>query len=111
MRSNISTGREKAAPKSRLQVARMLLGLFGGLGRRALAGYVRCRVVDLADGFGLDRKSLVLSAVLVFPLLVERILQLFPSLFADNYLPPEQNKNMNNDQSSAAFSSPWSLVP
>ena len=41
----------------------MLLGLLGGLGRLALAGFVRCRVVDLADVVGLDRKSLVLHAV------------------------------------------------
>src|ERR1035437_7980988 len=53
----------KAAPKSRLQVARVLLGLLGGLGRLTLAGFVRCRVVDLADVVGLDRKSLVLRAV------------------------------------------------
>src|ERR1019366_9438070 len=55
--------REEAAPKSRLQVTRMLLGLLGGLGRFALAGFVRYRVVDLADVVGLDRKSLVLHAV------------------------------------------------
>src|SRR5665213_705723 len=41
----------------------MLLGLLGWLGRLALAGFVRCRVVDLADVVGLDRKSLVLHAV------------------------------------------------
>src|ERR1035441_10034330 len=42
----------------------MLLGLLlGGLGRLALAGFVRCRVVDLADVVGLDRKRLVLHAV------------------------------------------------
>ena len=56
--------REKAAPKSRLQIARMLLGLLlGGLGRLALAGFIRCRVVDLADVVGLDRERLVLNAV------------------------------------------------
>jgi len=57
--------REKAAPKSRLQVARVLLGLLlGEFGRLALAGgFDRCRVVDLADVVGLDRKSLVLHAV------------------------------------------------
>src|ERR1039457_4136200 len=38
----------------------MLLRL---LGRLALAGFVRCRVVDLADVVGLDRKRLVLHAV------------------------------------------------
>ena len=54
---------ERAALESRLQVARMLLGLLGGLGRFALAGFVRCRVVDLADIVGLDRESLVLHAV------------------------------------------------
>lgn len=58
-----SAGREKAAPKSRLQVARVLLGLLGGLGRLALAGFARCRVVDLANVVGLDRKRLVLHAV------------------------------------------------
>src|ERR1035437_6072719 len=58
-----STDMVKAAPKSRLQVARMLLGFLGGLGRRALAGFDRCRVVDLADVVGLDRESLVLHAV------------------------------------------------
>jgi len=58
-----SAGREKAAPKSRLQVARMLLGLLGGLGSLALAGFVRCRVVNLADVVGLDRERLVLHAV------------------------------------------------
>src|ERR1039458_5604142 len=42
----------------------MLLGLLlGGLGRLALACFARCRVVDLADVVGLDRKSLVLHAV------------------------------------------------
>ena len=56
--------REKAAPKSRLQVARVLLGFFlCGLGRLDLAGFVRCRVVDLADVVGLDRERLVLHAV------------------------------------------------
>ena len=54
---------ERAALESRLQVAQMLLGLLGGLGRFALAGFVRCRVVDLADIVGLDRESLVLHAV------------------------------------------------
>ena len=54
---------ERAALESRLQVARMLLGLLGGLGRFALAGFVRCRVVDLADVIGLDRERLVLHAV------------------------------------------------
>jgi len=50
-----SASRVKAAPKSRLQVARVLLGLLlGGLGRFALAGFVRCRVVDLANVVGLD---------------------------------------------------------
>jgi len=59
-----SAYREKAAPKSRLQVAQMLLGfLVGGLGRLALAGFNRCRVVDLANVVGLDRKRLVLHAV------------------------------------------------
>src|ERR1035437_5412370 len=58
----LSAGRKKAAPKSRLQVARMLLGLLGGLGRLAVADFARCRVVDLADVVGLDRKSLVLHA-------------------------------------------------
>jgi len=58
-----SAGREKAAPKSRLQVARVLLGFPGGLGRLALAGFVRCGVVDLADVVGLDRESVVLYAV------------------------------------------------
>ena len=43
---------------------RVLLGLLlGGLGRLALAGIVLCRVVDLADVVGLDRKRLVLHAV------------------------------------------------
>ena len=56
-----SAGIEKAAPKSRLQVALKLLGF---LGRLALAGFVRCRVVDLADVVGLDRKRLVLYAVM-----------------------------------------------
>src|ERR1035441_5395503 len=55
--------RVRAAPKSRLQVTRVLLGLLGGLGRLALAGFVRCRVVDLADVVGLDRESLVFHAV------------------------------------------------
>ena len=41
----------------------MLLGLLGGLGRLAGAGFGRCRVVDLADVVGLDRESLVLHAV------------------------------------------------
>ena len=42
----------------------MLLGnLLGGLGRLALAGFARLRVVGLADVVGLDRKSLVLHAV------------------------------------------------
>ena len=36
---------------------------FGGLGRLALAGFARCRVVDLADVVGLDRESLVFHAV------------------------------------------------
>ena len=58
-----SAGREKAAPKSRLQVAPLLLALLGGLGRLAGARLVRCRVVDLADVVGLDRKRLVLHAV------------------------------------------------
>ena len=58
-----SAGMERAALESRLQVARMLLGLLGGLGRFALAGFVRCRVVDLADVIGLDRERLVLHAV------------------------------------------------
>ena len=49
-----SAGIKKAAPKSRLQVARMLLGFLGGLGRLALAGFIRCRVVDLSDVVGLD---------------------------------------------------------
>jgi hypothetical protein len=53
---------KKAAPKSRLQVARMLLGLLGGLDRLTLAGFVRCRVVDLANVVGLDRERLVLHA-------------------------------------------------
>ena len=47
-------GREKATPKSRLQVARVLLGFLSGLGGLALAGFDRCRVVDLADVVGLD---------------------------------------------------------
>ena len=59
----LSAGREKAAPKSRLQVARVLLGFLGGLDRLALAGFVRCRVVDLADVVGLGRERLVLHAV------------------------------------------------
>jgi len=58
-----SAGIEKAAPKSRLQVVRGLLGLLGGLNRLALAGFDRCRVVDLADVVGLDRERLVLHAV------------------------------------------------
>ena len=41
----------------------MLLGFLGGLGRLALAGFARCRIVDLADVVGLDRESLVLHAV------------------------------------------------
>ena len=42
----------------------MLLGLLlGGLGRLAVAGFVRCRVVDLSDVVSLDRESLVLHAV------------------------------------------------
>ena len=41
----------------------MLLGLLGGFGRLALDGFVRCRVVDLADVVCLDRKSLVLHPV------------------------------------------------
>ena len=41
----------------------MLLGFLGGLGRLVLAGFVRCRVVDLADVVGLDRKRLVFHAV------------------------------------------------
>ena len=42
----------------------MLLGLLlGGLDRIALAGFARCRVVDLADVVGVDRESLVLHAV------------------------------------------------
>jgi len=42
----------------------MLLGfLLGRLGRIAFAGFVRRRVVDLADVVGLDRKRLVLHAV------------------------------------------------
>lgn len=41
---------------------RLLLGLFGGLGRLAVADLVRCRVVDLADVVGLDRESLVRRA-------------------------------------------------
>jgi len=41
----------------------MLLGFLGGLGRLALAGFARCRVVDLADVVGLDRERLVLYAV------------------------------------------------
>ena len=54
---------ERAALESRLQVARMLLGLLGGLGRVAIAGFVRRRVVDLADIVALDRESLTLDAV------------------------------------------------
>ena len=42
MRSNLSMGRAKTAPKSRLQIARVLLGLLGGLGRFAVADFVRC---------------------------------------------------------------------
>ena len=56
-------GREKAAPKSRLQIAQLLLGVFAGLGRLAVAGFVRCRVIDLADVVCLDRERLVLHAV------------------------------------------------
>ena len=41
----------------------MLLGLLGGLGRFARAGFARCRVVDLADVVSFDRKGLVLHAV------------------------------------------------
>jgi len=41
----------------------VLLGFLGGLGRLALAGFVRCRVVDLADVIGFDRKRLVLHAI------------------------------------------------
>jgi len=42
----------------------MLLGLLlGGLGRLVLAGFARCRVVDLADVVSFDRKGLVLHAV------------------------------------------------
>ena len=60
----VPTDMVKAAPKSRLKTARMLLGLLlGGLGRLAIAGFVRCRVVDLANVVGLDRKRLVLHAV------------------------------------------------
>ena len=54
---------EKAAPKSRLYVRRRLLSFLGGFGRVAFAGFVRCRIVDLADVVGLDRKGLVLNAV------------------------------------------------
>ena len=41
----------------------MLLGLLGGLGRLALAGFVHRRIVDLADVVGFDRERLVLHAV------------------------------------------------
>jgi hypothetical protein len=41
----------------------MLLGLLGGLDRLALAGFGRCRIVDLADVVGLDRERLVFHAV------------------------------------------------
>jgi hypothetical protein len=42
----------------------MLLGiLLGGLGRLALAGFARLRVVGLEDVVGLDRESLTLDAV------------------------------------------------
>ena len=58
-----SASRRKAAPKSRLQVAQVLFGFLGGLGRLGIAGFARCRVVDLADVVGLDRESLVLHAV------------------------------------------------
>ena len=58
-----SAGIKKAAPKSRLQVARMLLGFLGGLGRVALAGFARYRVVDLADIVSLVRERLVLHAI------------------------------------------------
>ena len=37
-----SANSAKAAPKSRLQVALVLLGLLGGLGRLARAGFARC---------------------------------------------------------------------
>src|ERR1035437_7334895 len=58
-----SASRRKAAPKSRLQVAQVLFGVLGGLRRLGIAGFARCRVVDLADVVGLDRESLVLHAV------------------------------------------------
>ena len=54
---------DKTAPKSRLEVTRLLLGFLGGLGRLAVAGFVRCRVVDPADVVGLDREGLVFYAV------------------------------------------------
>ena len=38
----LSAGIDKTAPKSRLQVARVLLGFLGGLGRLALAGFDQC---------------------------------------------------------------------
>jgi len=41
----------------------LLLALLDGLGRLVLAGFARCRVVDLAKVVGLDRKRLVLQAV------------------------------------------------
>ena len=54
---------KEATPKSRLQVARVLLGFLGGLGRVALAGFARYRVVDLADIVSLVRERLVLHAI------------------------------------------------
>lgn len=57
-KESFSAGRKKAAPKSRLQLVWMLLGLLGGLERLAhalaLAGFNRYRVVDLANVVGLD---------------------------------------------------------
>jgi hypothetical protein len=41
----------------------MLLGILGGLDRLALAGFARCRVIDLADVVGLEGKRLALHAV------------------------------------------------
>jgi len=41
----------------------MLLGFLGGLGGLVIVGLVRCRVVDLANAVGLDRKRLVLHTI------------------------------------------------
>jgi hypothetical protein len=58
-----STDIQKAAPKSRLQIARVLLDFLGGLGRFSLAGFARGRVVDLSDVVGLDGKGIVFLPV------------------------------------------------